>query len=310
MTSTHNRRQTAGANRVDTFFSSGPWNGAPANYHLPLRIFLVATLLVFGTVPLAAAKEVMLHLPPESLAKWYKPENERHVWLHTMFGLREAMQAVEHYSDSDDHERTIRWSERLRELYNKIPQMVPEWRNEVDPETMERLVAAARKGDKTETGVALRRLDTTCDNCHSDYQATAAALYRSPSYHEVKVPGGDDGHDLDYPDAMRQISRSLNHVKIAVKDELPGKAQLSLENLRTELNLLSESCASCHRDSAPKERIFGETPQVLDDLDTALEKGADRTAQGRLLGKLGVTVCARCHSVHRALGSLREEIER
>ncbi|WP_303904819.1 hypothetical protein [Thiohalomonas denitrificans] len=269
---------------------------------------LAVSFLIVAMVSAAGAKEVVVRLPPESLANWYKPDNERQVWLHTMFGLREAVQAVEHYTASGDQERAIRWSERLRDLYTKIPQMVPEWRVEVEPETMERLVIAVRTGDKPETGAALRRLDTTCDGCHSDYQATAAALYRSPAYSEVLVTDGQNG-SATYPEAMREISRSLNHVKIALKDGFPRQAQSAVATLRSELDRLSGSCASCHRDSAPRERIFGGMPDLLNNLHTELE-GADRSAQGRLLGELGVTVCARCHSLHRTLGDLRDEIER
>ena len=268
---------------------------------------LAVFFLIVATVSAAGAKEVVIRLPPESLAKWYKPQNKRQVWLHTMFGLREAMQAVEDYTASGDRESAIRWSERLHDLYDKIPEMVPEWRVEVEPETMDRLVAATRNADQEETEAALRRLDTTCDGCHSDYQATATVLYRSPSYREVMVPNGEHGNST-YPEAMRQISRSLNHVKIALKDGYPERAQSALASLRLELKRLSDSCTSCHRDSAPRERIFASTPDLLDDLHTALE-GTDLTVQGRLLGELGVTVCARCHSVHRTLGSLREEID-
>ena len=185
--------------------------------------------------------------------------------------------------------------------------MVPEWSNEVEPETMDRLVAAVRSGDAGETESALRRLDTTCDGCHSDYRAPAVALYRTPSYREVAVPGGDD--TMTYPEAMRGLRRSLNHVKIGLKDGFPERARSALATLGTQLDRLSESCSSCHRDRAPRERIFAGTPQLLDDLHIALG-GTDRTAQGRLLGELGVSVCARCHSVHRTLGDLREVIHR
>ncbi|SCZ58174.1 hypothetical protein SAMN03097708_01626 [Thiohalomonas denitrificans] len=268
----------------------------------------MVSFLIVATVSAAGAKEVVVRLPPESLANWYKPQNERQVWLHTMFGLREAMQAVEYYTDTGNRDRAIHWSERLHDLYTEIPRMVPEWQIEVEPETMERLVTAVRSADKTETEAALRRLDTTCDGCHSDFQATAAALYRSPDYGNVSVADGHGG-ETTYPEAMRQISRSLNDVKIALKDGFPRRAQAAVATLRSELDRLSGSCASCHRDSAPRERIFAHTPDLLDNLHTVLE-GTDRSAQGRLLGELGVTVCARCHSVHRTLGDLRDEIER
>ncbi len=268
----------------------------------PISVVLLLVLMVSA----AAAEETLVRLPPESLGQWYKPQNERQVWLHTMFRLREAMQAVEDYTASGDHQRALRWAERLRDLYDKIPQMVPEWRDEVEPGTIKRLVSAARNGDRKETEAALRRLDTTCDGCHSDYQAVAAALYRSPDYRELVVPGSDGA---TYPEAMREISRSLNQVKIALKDGFPERARSALADLRIELERLSGSCASCHRDAIPKERIFAGVPHLLDEMNAVVE-GHDRNAQGRLLGQLGVSVCARCHAVHRTLADLRDEVDR
>ena len=39
---------------------------------------------------------------PESLARWYKPENKRQVWLHTMFAMRRELQAVREPSGDQD----------------------------------------------------------------------------------------------------------------------------------------------------------------------------------------------------------------
>ena len=51
---------------------------------------------------------------PESLAEWYKPKNERQVWLHTMFAMRRELQAIAEYAGS--HKGTLAYRALVEEL--------------------------------------------------------------------------------------------------------------------------------------------------------------------------------------------------
>ena len=55
-------------------------------------------------------REVSLSVPPVSIAQWYKPENRRQQFLHTMFSLRRSMQAIEEYVVLEDKNSVERWS--------------------------------------------------------------------------------------------------------------------------------------------------------------------------------------------------------
>ncbi len=69
---------------------------------------------------------IVLKKPPASIAQWYKPQNKRQVWLHTMFKLRREMQAVEIYAKIQDAEKLQKWAAKLNQDYHKIAKMVPE----------------------------------------------------------------------------------------------------------------------------------------------------------------------------------------
>ena len=75
-------------------------------------ILLVAAGLVFKHQD----KAKLIKTPPIELAKWYKPENKRQVWLHTMFKLRREMQAVEFYAQQQDAEH-MQVSNRISHRY-------------------------------------------------------------------------------------------------------------------------------------------------------------------------------------------------
>ncbi len=268
-------------------------------------LFALLALVSAGAV--SADDEARLRLPPKSLAQWYKPANERQVWLHTMFNLRTAMQAVASYAATGDRTRALNWAERLRKDYHAIPEMVPEWSVEVEPEAADALVAAVDGNDLRGIDRALHRLETTCNGCHVDYRAVTTALYRSPDFTAIDVTDG--GQHFTYVQMMERISHALNQVKIALRDDEPQKAQGALTQLGARLDGLGATCGSCHQDAAPRERILAAVPDLLQRLDSAIAD-ADRRLQGRLLGELGVSVCARCHGTHRTVYDLHRELKR
>ena len=63
---------------------------------------IALTMTLSSGVQAAEESEATLTLPPASIAQWYKPQNERQVWLHTMFGLRRSMTAIQEYVALED----------------------------------------------------------------------------------------------------------------------------------------------------------------------------------------------------------------
>lgn len=244
---------------------------------------------------------------PDSLAKWYKPENKRQVWLHTMFAMRRELQAVREYAELRDGERVQKWADRLGQHYRTIPEMVPEWEDEVELETLERLERAAAESDWEEIAVAAKRLGRTCRSCHNEFRALVAARYRGPYFGGLKITDGS-GREQDYSEHMKELSRSLNRVKIASEDGRWEAADNALNALRTELGRLGESCSLCHEDEVPRQRILGAEAQAsFDEIAVGL-KAKEQKRVGRYLGQAAVQVCARCHGVHRILSDLTDHL--
>lgn len=261
-----------------------------------------------GPVP-GAGDQVTLSLPPDSIAQWYKPQNDRQVWLHTMFRLRRSMQAIGLYAGLEDQARLDKWTGRFLEDYRKIPEMVPEWKDEVDLAWAGRLEEAASKGDKGGVSQALNKVATSCNSCHNEFMAATRALYRSPDFHEVKVENPETLEEFAYHEFMGRMAQSLNSIIIGVKDDRTDAALTATGRLSTRLDYLGETCGGCHEDEAPRERILGKrTDGFFETLTAGLEAG-DKEQAGEMLGKIGVNVCARCHGVHRTLSDIRHALE-
>lgn len=275
-----------------------------------LLALLLPALLLSATPVYAGSEEktVTLPIPPASLEEWYKPANKRQVWLHTMFRLRRSMQAVTQYSALEDRELLTKWAGKLVKDYNSIGDMVPEWRDELETEWAERLLAAAEALDKPVIERALFRLGKSCTGCHREYRAITAALYRTPDFSVVTVEDQETLEDMSYEDTMEGLSISLNRIVIALADQDIKAAKSARQKLVSRLDNLAGSCASCHKDEASREQILGNTNKgKLEKLGTLLEAG-DIKESRHAVGDIAVSICARCHGTHRTLSDLREFI--
>ena len=273
----------------------------------------ITTLLIFILMPMAAISPVYanntisLDEPPVSLKKWYKPVNKRQVWLHTMFKLRREMQAVSENAGKNDSLVMAKWISRLEKDYNKIAEMVPEWKKEIKPRLLSELEMFSEKGDVPRIAKTLKMIQRTCDDCHQQYQPLVTAMYRAPHYDAIKIKTGD-GNEQGFEDNMEDLSRLVNRILIALDDGQNEIAMKARDDLAEQLQYLGDSCNSCHKDEYPQERILGEaTQQNLKALQKNIAAGQVKDSQ-KLVGEIAVTVCARCHNTHRIVYDLRDAL--
>ena len=252
----------------------------------------VILLVVAGLVYKHQDKAKLVKTPPIELAKWYKPENKRQVWLHNMFKLRREMQAVEFYAQQQDADHLQIWAEQLNKHYLKIADMVPAWQKKLAMNTMAELKLASEQKDFSSVLVQHKMLQQSCDSCHDDYQAITALTYRTPDFSNIKITP-----ELSFVEHMDTLTRQVNQIKISAQDGNKSLALSSLVGLNDEMATLGETCIDCHkkdRKAYPSEAM----KKTLSSLKTSLESGTAKQ-QGRDLGTLAVLACARCHGTHR-----------
>ncbi|MBW2245114.1 MAG: cytochrome c [Deltaproteobacteria bacterium] len=276
---------------------------------------LLVSVTVFAATQLAIAEEwepevAHIALPPDSIAEWYMPQNERQVWLHLMFDLRTELGAVELYLERKQQKKLVEWAVALEESYAKITEMVPEWAGEVELGATQALRDAAAAGDLENVEESVTQLRRTCSDCHSKWSASTVALYRSPDYSQLRLQDSKNGNEVDYAEAMREMSRSLVELKVARADGNFEEARKATIDLEARLRDLGESCDECHRDPSNRERFLGaDALEPLKALRTSLTEPHDPKLSGRHLGTFGSTVCGGCHGVHRSLSELRSQLK-
>ncbi|MEH6650431.1 MAG: hypothetical protein V7707_10435 [Motiliproteus sp.] len=242
---------------------------------------------------------IVLKKPPESLAQWYKPDNKRQVWLHTMFNLRREMQAVRAYAASNDAEHLAPWVEKLAEHYQKISEMVPEWQKKLDLQAMADLQASVEGQRFAKIPGLLDQINNSCDSCHEDFQAVTAMRYRVADFSALEVAPQRSSNEH-----MQTLIGQINQIKIAAVDGMPEVALTSLAELTEGMNTLGGICVDCHEQDK-KTYPSPEMEQTIAKLDANLRTGTLKQ-QGRELGSLAVQACARCHGTHRLAYGMTE----
>lgn len=249
-------------------------------------------LVIIGGVYTHQAHVIVLKEPPESIAQWYKPQNKRQVWLHTMFRLRREMLAIEIYAKAMDAGNLQKWAEKLNEDYHKISEMVPEWEPKLDLTSIaeiQKSVSEKRYNDVTD---ALLKLDESCQSCHTDFRAVTATLYRVPDFSDLKIDAS-----TSLISHMRTMSKQVNQIKIASVDGRRNAALSALSDLEISMNSLGELCVNCHKNTSlayPSELMT----RSIFNLEQSLKTGSQED-QGKVLGTLAVMICADCHGTHR-----------
>lgn len=253
--------------------------------------------------------EVIIKKPPASIGNWYKPENKRQVWLHTMFRLRREMQAISEYSAYEDKERLALWVGKFVEDYQRIGKMVPEWNDELEFELVERLQQAAKSGDYQSIGSIQQKIGRSCTGCHNEFRAVTAALYRGSNFRDVVVENSETMEELPYKDAMAGLNTAMNRIVIAISDERFEVAEQAYELMAHRVDDLAKSCGACHKTDRQRDYLMGEESINKVKLLGELIKKKDVKQSQRTLGNVAVEICATCHSIHRTLSDLREFID-
>jgi len=238
------------------------------------------------------SRVIVLKEPPASLAQWYKPQNKRHVWLHTMFKLRREMQAVGMYAKAQDAEGMQKWAAKLNSDYAKITEMVPEWKLRVDLVAMEALQKSVADKRFADVAAGLSNMDKSCQSCHADFRAVTAALYRAPDFSETKVNGS-----TDFKAHMRAMSQQVNQINIAAIDAKRDAALSAFAALSTSMDQLGKTCAKCHKNASQTYPDAAMT-QAMAGLEQSLH-GDTLNNKGKALGTVAVMACAKCHGTHR-----------
>ncbi len=270
-------------------------------YFIVLQIIIA--LVIAGIVYKHEDKAVIVKTPPKTLAKWYKPENKRQVWLHNMFKLRREMQAVTFYAEQEDNQHLQKWAQSLGEHYLKIAEMVPSWDNKLDKTTLSNLMASVAEQNYSKALTAVNSLQDSCDSCHDDYQALTALTYRTPDFSKIEITP-----DLNFNSHMKTLITQVNQIKIASEDGMTDLALASLGDLKQGMDELGKVCTDCHKkDKKPYPNQ--QMNNTLISLESSLKTGTLKE-QGRDLGTLAVLACARCHGTHRIASGAKNLLTR
>ena len=250
---------------------------------------------------------------PDSLDNFFPPKAPAPVYLFEMFALSGPFEGIGNDLQQGDIQGAQANYEALKAQYQKVSEMVPEWRGMFPSEPIEALGSALNSGDPSKVGAAMGQLGQVCGSCHIVNMVKTQQKYHWADFEEVKMTDPVTGVELDYHDYMFALAGSFGGVSNDLQQGQLDNARANFQAFNQRFEVLREdgcSSDSCHGDSARTYFVDESVQNMIDQLGTALAASSpDAEVIGQLSGGIGNESCLKCHFVHLPAAQGKERLE-
>jgi hypothetical protein len=272
------------------------------------RMFLILITIIFFIALPVQAKDMILKEPPQSLSKYYPPENKEPQWIQQMQKMSTHFGGVFVNLKEKDFQNVDIHADKLVEEYKKTSEMVPEWEDYFDIKAAEAFAEAAKTHDIAKTGKVSGRIGKTCGKCHAEQEVAVWTKFHWPSFHKIKIIDPISEKEMRFDDYMSNISSSFKGVTINFGEGQYDRSAKALKNFTSQYMELKSTCSKCHTNDDVKifyvgketEGAFSRLVKELNAESPNLEKFWKDI---RLLGRVG---CKQCHLTHRTYSFIQE----
>ena len=255
--------------------------------------------VLLSAVSLAAAGEITLKKPPESLKKYYPPQSQKFEFLNNMHTMSTAFYAVQLNINEENWEKAIEWAKKLVETYKETAKMVPEWKKYFDFEKADNYLKAVQSRNIDKVISAAQQLGKTCARCHQDNEIAVKIYYRFPNFEEIEVEDPVEFNIVKLGEFMKKLTNSMKALNIYMAQKEEDKAKEHGINFVERARALKETCVKCHTDERDIEAIAGKDyDEALNTLENLLNaEKLDYTKVQKTMSKITIS-CYTCHNVH------------
>ena len=255
---------------------------------------------------------LFMHLSlPKSLDEQYKgsvPETMSSPYLFEMLKLTEPFEGIIVNTQEGDIANAKNSFNKFSDEYDKISQLVPEWRRYWDRALVDKLGKDLNK-DKVAVGTIMqdvKAIGATCDRCHGNEWPQVWAKYYWKDFDTVNVntPMGN----MAWPDAMQVKATGFDGIPVNLKEGKRKEAYKSWQLYKTMLLNFKKACNNCH--TTP--RYYFVSDDVLAKVDKMGEDIAGNVAIDTIIREqqqLGDN-CYRCHIIHQPAQRMKDKMKK
>lgn len=254
--------------------------------------------------------------PPASLDKLFPPQAKAPVLLMEMFALSAPMEGIMVDLQEGDVEGAKANYQAFKAQYQKVSQLVPEWKDHFPAEPVEALGQALASGDPAKVGPAMGRVGQVCGTCHLIYQTKVHQKYHWGDFDEVKVTDPLSKKTLKFGDFMQAMGGAFSGIGNDLKQGQVENARRNYQAFKARFTALAQNaCKQCHKDPTgkeiPRKYFVDESIKgLIDQLGKAISATPpDAKAVEQLSGAIGNESCMKCHLVHFPAAQAHERWE-
>jgi len=266
---------------------------------------VVGAILLVAVVALVAsyssADEERVGTPqglPASLDNLFPPKADSYIFLdamHTMAGYVSGM--VCDLFENDMGNAQVNY-QKFREQYNKIPTLVPEWKDYFVEDPVIELGNALRTGDPGQVMATLNIVDAVCQSCHIVNMPKVHFKYHWGDFNMITMTDPLTGQDVPFKQFKQMLETSMIGVMNDLQQDQLDNARMQAAGFQTRFAVLNDACMTCH-DTERKYFVSSDIKQLVDAIPTALASdNVDMDKVGGLVQQIAEESCFKCHLVH------------
>jgi hypothetical protein len=254
---------------------------------------------------------------PASLDQHFPPKAPGPVFLFEKFALSGAFEGIIVDLQQNDTSGIQSNYEFFKSQYQKMSEMVPEWKERFTMEPVESLGEALTGGDPAKVGPALEEVGKVCGSCHLLFQTKAHQKYHWKDFEEIELTDPLSNETIDLHDFMERMTLAFNGIGNDLRQGQLENARKDFQAFNSRFKALAKNgCKECHQDPAGKEiprkyYVDASVQGMIDQLGQVLsESSPDAQAIEQLSGGIGNESCMKCHLVHFPAAHTKERWEK
>lgn len=262
-------------------------------------VLLAAAVLLVASYGSADEKQVSPSQSlPASLDNLFPPKADSYVFLdamHTMAGYVSGMMCDLFENDPGNAQANY---QKFKDQYNKIPTLVPEWKDYFVQDPVVDLGNALKTGDPGQVMAAMNVVDAVCQSCHLINMPKVHFKYHWDDFNKIEMTDPLTGQDMPFSQYKQMLETSMMGVMNDLQQDQLDNARTQAAGFAARFASLSNACIMCH-DTERKYFVSADVKQLVDAIPTALaDDNVDMNKVGGLIQKISQESCFKCHLVH------------
>jgi cytochrome c556 len=260
---------------------------------------LVAAVVLIASYSSADEKQASTSQPlPASLDNLFPPKADSYVFLNNMRAMAGYVSGmICDVLENDIGNAQVNY-QKFKEQYNKIPTLVPEWKDYFVPDPVNDLGNALKTGDPGQVMASVNIVDAVCQSCHLINMPKVHFKYHWTDFNAITMTDPVTGQDVPFKQYKQMLETSMMGVMNDLQQDQRDNARTQAAGFAARFASLNDACAACH-DTERKYFVSADIKELVAAIPTALASDdVDMDKVGGLMEKIADDGCFKCHLVH------------